>query len=100
VIINRIMGIEVSETPDAWHLHVGAGENWHQLVQFTLNNGMPGLENLALIPGCAGSSPIQNIGATALNYRRFAYVDCIELETGVSSVFPLRNAVWLPGQYF
>jgi UDP-N-acetylmuramate dehydrogenase len=38
VIINRIMGIEVSETPDAWHLHVGAGENWHQLVQFTLNN--------------------------------------------------------------
>ena len=63
VIINRIMGIEVSETPDAWHLHVGAGENWHQLVQFALNNGMPGLENLALIPGCAGSSPIQNIGA-------------------------------------
>jgi UDP-N-acetylmuramate dehydrogenase len=37
VIINRIMGIEVTETPDAWHLHVGAGENWHQLVQFTLD---------------------------------------------------------------
>jgi UDP-N-acetylmuramate dehydrogenase len=62
---------------------------------------MPGLENLALIPGCAGSSPIQNIGATALNYRRFAeYVDCIELATGVNSVFPLLNAALAIGQYF
>ena len=49
VILNRIMGIEVSETPEAWCLHVGAGENWHQLVQFTLQHAMPGLENLALI---------------------------------------------------
>ncbi|WP_434637513.1 UDP-N-acetylmuramate dehydrogenase [Klebsiella sp. I138] len=83
VIINRIMGIEVTETPDAWHLHVGAGENWHQLVQFTLDNEMPGLENLALIPGCAGSSPIQNIGAYGVELKRFCqYVDCIELATG------------------
>lgn len=83
VIINRIMGIEVSETPDAWHLHVGAGENWHQLVRFALDNGMPGLENLALIPGCAGSSPIQNIGAYGIELQRVCqYVDCIELTTG------------------
>lgn len=40
VILNRIMGIEVSETPEAWRLHVGAGENWHQLVQFTLQHAM------------------------------------------------------------
>ena len=83
VILNRIMGIEVSETPDAWRLHVGAGENWHQLVQFTLQHAMPGLENLALIPGCAGSSPIQNIGAYGVELQRVCeYVDCIELETG------------------
>lgn len=83
VIINRIMGIEVSETPDAWHLHVGAGENWHQLVQFALNNGMPGLENLALIPGCTGSSPIQNIGAYGVELQKVCqYVDCVELATG------------------
>jgi UDP-N-acetylmuramate dehydrogenase len=94
VILNRIMGIEVSETPDAWRLHVGAGENWHQLVQFTLQHAMPGLENLALIPGCAGSSPIQNIGAYGVELQRVCqYVDCIELETGVSSVFQRRNAV-------
>lgn len=83
VIINRIMGIEVTETPEAWLLHVGSGENWHQLVQFTLENDMPGLENLALIPGCAGSSPIQNIGAYGVELQRVChYVDCIELASG------------------
>lgn len=82
VIINRIMGIKVEERTDSWHLHVGAGENWHQLVQFTLENGMAGLENLALIPGCAGSSPIQNIGAYGIELKHVCeYVDCIELAT-------------------
>lgn len=83
VIVNRIMGINITEGVDAWHLHVGAGENWHKLVQFTLDNGMPGLENLALIPGCAGSSPIQNIGAYGIELQSVCeYVDCIELATG------------------
>ncbi len=50
VILNRLKGIEVNETADARHLHVGAGENWHQLVRYALDNNMPGLENLALIP--------------------------------------------------
>ena len=83
VIVNRIMGIEVTESDDAWHLHVGAGENWHKLVQFSLDNNMPGLENLALIPGCAGSSPIQNIGAYGIELKNVCeYVDCVELATG------------------
>ncbi len=83
VIVNRIMGIDINEKPDAWHLHVGAGENWHRLVQFTLGKGMAGLENLALIPGCVGSSPIQNIGAYGVELQRVCnYVDCVELATG------------------
>ena len=85
VIVNRIKGIEVTEQPDAWLLHVGAGENWHHLVQHTLQLGMPGLENLALIPGCVGSSPIQNIGAYGVELQRVCdYVDCVELATGKS----------------
>lgn len=42
MILNRLKGIEVNETADARHLHVGAGENWHQLVRYALDNNMPG----------------------------------------------------------
>lgn len=57
---------DVGETEDAWLVHVGAGENWHEVVRALTFNGRPGLENLALIPGLAGAAPIQNIGAYGL----------------------------------
>lgn len=83
VIINRIKGIKIEEQSDAWLLHVGAGENWHQLVEMTLNKGLAGLENLALIPGCAGSAPIQNIGAYGVEFERLCvYVDVVHLAEG------------------
>jgi UDP-N-acetylmuramate dehydrogenase len=83
VLVNRITGIEINETKEAWNLHVGAGENWHRLVEFTLQHGIPGLENLAMIPGCAGSSPIQNIGAYGVELNKICdYVDCVDLYTG------------------
>lgn len=83
VILNRIQGVTVKESADAWHIYSGAGENWHQLVEYTLAHDMPGLENLALIPGCVGSSPIQNIGAYGVELRQVCeYVDCVELATG------------------
>jgi UDP-N-acetylmuramate dehydrogenase len=56
----------LKEDADAWYVEAGAGENWHDFVQWTLAQGWPGLENLSLIPGTVGAAPIQNIGAYGL----------------------------------
>jgi UDP-N-acetylmuramate dehydrogenase len=53
----------VGETADAVLVRAQAGENWHAFVQWTLDQGLGGLENMSLIPGTVGASPIQNIGA-------------------------------------
>lgn len=83
VIINRIKGIQIEEDQHHWQLHIGAGENWHNLVQVLLEKGIPGLENLAMIPGCVGSAPIQNIGAYGVELKDVcAYVDVLDLNTG------------------
>ena len=56
----------LAEDAEAFYIEAGAGENWHDFVQWTLAQGWPGLENLSLIPGTVGASPIQNIGAYGL----------------------------------
>ncbi len=64
VVRQETRGIEVLETgANRVVLRVAAGENWHALVQWALERGYYGLENLALIPGTVGAAPIQNIGA-------------------------------------
>jgi len=71
------------ETEKAYVIEVGAGENWHDVVLWTLQQGYPGLENLAMIPGTAGASPVQNIGAYGLELQdRFDSLDAIDLSTG------------------
>ncbi|OCG12932.1 MULTISPECIES: UDP-N-acetylmuramate dehydrogenase [unclassified Gilliamella] len=83
VIVNRIKGITITETEQAWYLKVGAGEIWHDLVSTTIAQDISGLENLALIPGCVGSAPIQNIGAYGVEFQNVAdYVELLELATG------------------
>ncbi len=73
----------VEETDKAWVVEAAAGETWHDLVQWTLDNGWPGLENMALIPGSVGASPVQNIGAYGVELQdRFHSLDAIDLTTG------------------
>lgn len=64
IIKNEILGIEIiEETESHVYVEVGGGEVWHDLVMWSVDNNYGGLENLSLIPGSVGASPIQNIGA-------------------------------------
>lgn len=82
VLLNQLKGIEQREDAEFYYLTVQGGENWHQLVKWTLEQGIYGLENLALIPGCVGSAPIQNIGAYGVEFERFCdFVEVLNLET-------------------
>jgi UDP-N-acetylmuramate dehydrogenase len=73
------------ETPEAYIVEAGAGENWHDFVAWTLQQGWPGLENLALIPGLVGAAPVQNIGAYGVELKdRFESLDGVDLVTGRS----------------
>ena len=73
----------VREDARAWTIEVGAGEPWHDTVAWTLAQGWPGLENLALIPGTVGAAPVQNIGAYGVELQdRFESLDGFDLATG------------------
>ncbi len=59
----------LKKSTDRVTLRVAAGENWHELVRWTLQKGYYGLENLAFIPGTVGAAPIQNIGAYGVEFQ-------------------------------
>ena len=70
VLKNEIFGIKkVVEDDDFVYIKSGAGENWHQFVLHCIENNWAGIENLSLIPGCVGASPMQNIGAYGVEIK-------------------------------
>jgi UDP-N-acetylmuramate dehydrogenase len=76
-LLMNITGQEIiSSDQNATVIAVGGGVNWHEFVAWTLENNLPGLENLALIPGTVGAAPIQNIGAYGVEIAD--YIDHVE----------------------
>ncbi|SFT47988.1 UDP-N-acetylmuramate dehydrogenase [Algoriphagus locisalis] len=70
VIKIELEGIEViKEDEETYHVAVGAGVNWHQFVMTSIANNWAGVENLSLIPGTVGASPMQNIGAYGVEIK-------------------------------
>jgi UDP-N-acetylmuramate dehydrogenase len=88
----EIMGKRlVQETAKHFVVEAGAGEDWHEFVAWSVAQGWPGLENLALIPGSVGAAPVQNIGAYGVELQdRFHSLDAVNLHTG--ELFTLEAA--------
>jgi len=92
VILVTIKGIEVvQENVDEVLLKANAGENWHQLVQYTINHDFGGLENLSLIPGNVGTAPIQNIGAYGVELKDIFY-SCETIHVSTGNIKTFNNA--------
>jgi len=112
VLLNQLKGIKVeSEDVDNWIVSAGGGENWHSFVLHCIKNNYAGIENMSLIPGSVGASPIQNIGAYGTEVKDvFEWLDAYHIPTGETHRFSnsdckfgYRESVFknkLKGEYF
>lgn len=89
VLKNEIKGIEViSETANEVLIRSGAGEVWHEFVLYCISKNYCGIENLSLIPGSVGASPMQNIGAYGVEIKDvFDKLEAVEIATGEIHTF-------------
>jgi UDP-N-acetylmuramate dehydrogenase len=89
VIKNNISGIEIVKQDEnhVW-VRAAAGENWHRFVLWCVNHNYGGVENLSLIPGCVGASPMQNIGAYGVEIKDVCEeVNAVDVQTGEEKTF-------------
>lgn len=90
VILPKLKGIKQlpNQHPTEVIIEAMAGENWHHFVQYSLAQGWYGLENLSLIPGTVGASPIQNIGAYGVDISdRLLSLEAMNIHTGQLHTF-------------
>lgn len=93
VLKNEIKGIQVvAEDDNHVYVKAGAGENWHSFVQYCLQRNLAGVENLSLIPGNVGASPMQNIGAYGVEIRdAFHELEAFHLHDKKLHLFSLND---------
>jgi UDP-N-acetylmuramate dehydrogenase len=93
VLKNEIVGISVvNEDQDYVYVKVGGGENWHQFVLHAIDNKWAGIENLSLIPGNVGATPMQNIGAYGVEIKEvFHELKAFHLREKTNYVFGLKD---------
>jgi UDP-N-acetylmuramate dehydrogenase len=96
ILKNNILGREVvRETSAHVWVRFGAGEHWHDCVQFAIANNWGGIENLSLIPGSIGAAPVQNIGAYGVELKDcFVELDAFDLLSGKTLTFDATDCVF------
>lgn len=93
ILKNEILGFEITEkNENDVYVKAGAGENWHSFVIRTISLNLGGLENLSLIPGNVGASPMQNIGAYGREIKDvFHSLEAYHIETGEVHTFSNKD---------
>jgi UDP-N-acetylmuramate dehydrogenase len=96
VLKNDVPGIEtVHEDADHVYVKVGAGENWHKFVMHCIDSNFAGVENLSLIPGNVGASPMQNIGAYGVELKEVFYdLEAMHLKDRTVHTFSLNDCAF------
>lgn len=90
VIVNKIKGFAIHEEGTKSYVTIGAGEDWDKSVEKTVAAGLSGIESLSLIPGTAGATPVQNVGAYGQEIAdTLVSVDVYDTQTG--SFLTLQN---------
>ena len=89
ILHNKIAGICILEDNEEFVIvEVGGGVNWHEFVQWSVSQELSGVENLALIPGTVGASPVQNIGAYGIEVKdTITKVHAFEIEKRTTNIF-------------
>ena len=93
VVKINLKGIKkVFENDSHSYIQVGAGEIWHELVMYCVENQYAGMENLSLIPGTVGAAPMQNIGAYGVEIKDiFEELQALNLETLEIETFKVND---------
>ena len=91
VLKNEIKDIHiVKQTAEHHFIKSGAGENWNDFVMYCVENNFAGIENLSLIPGNVGASPMQNIGAYGVEIKDVFYeLEALHIKSGELHKFDL-----------